>query len=148
MCRQAVLIWFTLSTATHFIEVVGLCQFLTGGRGVISRTVTSWPWSLVRVSKRRANMPPPAKNSAMTWLTPAVNGPGGNWLYQGSWDTESLESISHAFVLQLGYCLRFTPHHTCPETVDVGPSTGSTASSVCFLESGCASCTLVLLLDL
>ena len=27
---------------------------------------------------------------------------------------------------------------SCPETVDVGPSTGLTASSVCFLESGCA----------
>ena len=27
---------------------------------------------------------------------------------------------------------------SCPETVDVGPSTGLTASSVGFLESGCA----------
>ena len=27
---------------------------------------------------------------------------------------------------------------TCPETVDSEPSTGLTASSVCFLESGCA----------
>ena len=58
-----------------------------------------------------------------------------------SWDIYCIFGVvSHTFCTSAGVvagCASLASR-SCPETVDAGLSTGLTASSVCFLESGCA----------